>query len=69
MTIDQNCSNRFIPLNKMAARAKVEKTFKRFFMLNRWINFEIISQAYSLDDSLPILLKQLLFLEQNGRQG
>ena len=40
-------------LNKMAARAeKRTKTFKSFFPLNQRIDFEIISQEYSLGDPL-----------------
>ena len=40
----QNCSNRCAPLNKMAARAKNRKTFKRLLLLNQKMDFEIIIQ-------------------------
>ena len=38
----QNCSNRSAPLNKMAARAKNRKTFKRLLLLNECNDFEMI---------------------------
>ena len=63
-----NCSNRSAPLNKMAARAKNRKTFKRLLLLNL-MDFEIILQECFLDDPLPKLLRQFRYVEQNGRQG
>ena len=57
MILYQNCSNRSAPLNKMAARAKNRKTFKRLLLLNQYMDFEIISQKCSLGDPLPKLLK------------
>ena len=53
MTLYQNCSNRSAPLNKMAARAKNRKTFKRLLLLNQKMDFEIIIQKCSLGDPLP----------------
>ena len=47
-----DCSNSSAPLNKMAARAKNRKTFKRL-LLNQFIDFEIIIQECSLVDCLP----------------
>ena len=44
MTLYQNCSKRSAPLNKMAARAKNRKTFKRLLLLNQKMDFEIIIQ-------------------------
>ena len=41
------------PLNKMAARAKNRKTFKRLLLLSQCIDFEIILQDGSLGDPLP----------------
>ena len=40
-TIYQNCSKGSAPLNKMAARAKNRKTFKRLRLPNCWAEFEI----------------------------
>ena len=59
MTLYQSCSNCFAPLNKLAARAKNRKTFKRVLLLNQKMDFEIIIQEYSLGDCLPKLLKRL----------
>ena len=56
MTIHQNCSNHSAPLNKMAARAKNRKTFKRLLLLNQMMDFEEIKQECFLDDPLPKLL-------------
>ena len=53
MTLYQNCSNRSAPLNKMAARAKNRKTFKRLLLLNQKMDFEIIIQECFLGDPLP----------------
>ena len=53
MTLYQNCSNRSAPLNKMAARAKNRKTFKRLLLLNQKMAFEIIVQECFLGDLLP----------------
>ena len=53
MTVYKHCSNRFAPLNKMAARAKIRKTFKLLLLLNHCVDFEIILQEGSLDDLLP----------------
>ena len=66
MTVHQNCSNRFAKLNKMAARAKNRKTFKRLLLLNQKMDFEIIIQECSLGDPLPKLLKRFHYVEQNG---
>ena len=55
MTLYQNCSNRSAPLNKMVARAKNRKTFKRL-LLNQRVDFEIIIQECFLGDPLPKLL-------------
>ena len=62
----QNCSNSSAPLNKIAARAKNRKTFKRL-LLNQCIDFEIILLEGSLGDSLPNLLKPFSSVEQDGR--
>ena len=56
MTLYQNCSNYFAPLNKMATRAKNRKTFKQLFLLNQKMDFEIIIQECYLGDPLPKLL-------------
>ena len=69
MTVHQNWSNRSATLNKLAARAKNRKTFKRLLLLNQKMDFEIIIQECSLGDPLPKLLKQFRYVEQNGRQG
>ena len=69
MTLYQNCSNRSAPLNKMAARAKNRKTFKRLLLLNQTVDFEIIIQEYFFGDPLPKLLKEFCYIEQDGRQG
>ena len=69
MTVHQNCSNRSATLNKMAARAKNRKTFKRLLLLSQKIDFEIIIQECSLGDPLPKLLKRFRYVEQNGRQA
>ena len=69
MTLYQNCSNRFAPLNKMAARAKNRKTFKRLLLLNQRMDIVIIIQECFLSDPLPKWLKQLRYVEQNGRQA
>ena len=53
MTLYQNCSNRSALLNKMAARAKNRKTFKRLLLLNQKMDFEIIIQECFLGDPLP----------------
>ena len=60
---------RFAPLNKMAARGKIFKRFKRYLFLNQWMDFEIIIQECSLDDPVPKLLKPFRSVEQNGHQG
>ena len=69
VTLYQNCLNRSAQMNKMAARAKNRKTFKRLLLLNQWIDFEIISQDCSLGDPLPTLLKPFRSDEQDGCQG
>ena len=56
-------------LNKMAARAKNSKTFKRLLLWNQKMDFEIIIQECFLGDPLPKLLKEFRYVEQNGRQG
>ena len=57
------------PTNKMAARAKNRKTFKRLLLLNQIMDFEIILQEGSLGDPLPKLLKHFRSVEQDGRQS
>ena len=52
VTLYQNCSNRSALLNKMAARAKNRKTFKRLLLLNQKMDFEIIIQKCFLGDPL-----------------
>ena len=69
MTLYQNCSSRSAPLNKMAARVKNRKTFKRLLLLNQKMDFEIIIQECFMGDPLTKLLKRVRFVEQNGRQG
>ena len=69
VTVYQNCSNRSAPLNKMAARSKNRKTFKRLLLLNQKMDFEIIIQECFLGDPLSKLLKRSCYVEQNGRQG
>ena len=56
-------------MNKMAARAKNRKTFKRLLLLNQKMDFEIIIQECFLGNPLPKLLKEFRYVEQNGRQG
>ena len=46
MTLYQNWSNRFAPLNKMATRAKNRKTFKQL-LLNQKMDFEILYRTVS----------------------
>ena len=65
MTLYQNCSNRSAPLNKMAARAKNRKTFKRLLQ-NQKMYVEIIIQECFLGDTLPELLKEFRYVEQNA---
>ena len=69
MTGYQNCSKRSAPLNKIAARAKNRKAFKRLRLLNQFIDFEIIIQECSFGDCLPKLLKLFRSVEQDGRQS
>ena len=69
LTLYQNCSNRSAPLNKMAARAKNRKTFKRLLLLSQKMDFEIFIQECFLGDPLQKLLKEFRYVEQNGRQG
>ena len=64
MTVYQNCSNRSAPLNKMAARAKNRKIFKRLLLLNQKMDFEIIIQECFLGDPLPKLLKRFEYVEK-----
>ena len=52
MTLYQNCSKRFAPLNKVAARAKNRKTFKRLLLLNQKMDFEMIILECFLGDPL-----------------
>ena len=66
MTLYKKCSNRSAPLNKMAARAKNRKTFKRLLFLNQNMDFEIIIKECFLGDPLPKLLKGFRYIEQNG---
>ena len=69
MTLYQNCSNCSASSNKMAARAKNRKTFKRLLLLNQKMDFEIIIQECFLGDSLPKLLKRFRSVEQNGARA
>ena len=69
VTVYQNCSNRSAPLNKMAARAKNRKTFKRLLLFNKCLDFEIILQEGSLGDPLPKLLKPFGSIEHDGCQS
>ena len=69
MTFYQNCSKRSAPLNKMAARAKNRKTFKRLLLLNLKMDFEIIILECALGDPPPKLLKRFRYVEEDGRQG
>ena len=46
----QSCSNPSACMNKMAARAKKRKTFKRLLLLNQLMDFEMISLECSLSD-------------------
>ena len=69
MTFHQNCSNRFAPFNKMAARAKNRKTFKRLLLLNQKMDFEnqdfaTIIQECFLGDHLPKLPKRFLYVDK-----
>ena len=64
MSVYLNCSNRSAPLNKMAARAKNRKTFKRLLLQNQKMDFEIIIQECFLGDPLPKLLKEFRYIEQ-----
>ena len=48
----QNCSNRSAPLQKMAARDKNRKSFKRDLLQGQWPDFKIISQKCSFGDPL-----------------
>ena len=64
MTLYQNCSNRSAPLNKMAARAKNRKAFKRLLLLNQKMDFEIIIQECFSGDRLPKLLKEFRYLDR-----
>ena len=66
MTLYQNCSKRSAPLNKMAARAKNRKTFKRLRLENQKMDFEIIIQECFLGDPLPELLKEFRYVQQNA---
>ena len=65
---DQSLSIACGPCDKMAARAKNGKTFKRL-LLNQKMDFEIIIQECFLGDPLPKFLKQFRYLEQNGCQN
>ena len=56
MTLYENSSNRSAPLNKMAARAKNRKTFKRLLLLNQKMDFEMIIQECFFGDPLLKLL-------------
>ena len=64
MTLYQNCSNRSATSNKMAARAKNRKTFKRPLLLNQKMDFEIIVQKCFFGDPLPKLLKRFRNVEK-----
>ena len=54
----------YAPLNRMAARAKNRKTFKRLLLLNQLMDFEIDIHACSLRDLLPKLLKPFSLLNK-----
>ena len=58
-----------VPLNKMAARAKKYKLFKRHLVLGQWPDFKIFTQKYSTNGPQPKLLKWLRLAEQNGGQS
>ena len=64
MTLYQNCSNRFAPFNKMAARAKNRKNFNRLLLLNQRMDFEIIIQECFLGDPVQKLLKEFRCVEK-----
>ena len=55
-------------MNKMAARAKNRKTFKRL-LVHQWTDFKIITYECSLGDPLPKLLKPFHLDEPDGRQS
>ena len=64
MTLYQNCSNRSAPLNKMVARTKNRKTFKRLLLLNQKMDFEIIIQKCSLGDLFQNCSKNFVALNK-----
>ena len=47
----------------------VNNLLKRHFLLNWWMDFEIILQEYSLGDPLPKLPKWFRSAKENGRQS
>ena len=54
----------------MATRAENRKPCKQLFLLNQWMDFEIISQECSLGDPLPKLHKLLFHsAEQDGHKS
>ena len=65
----QDGRNSSATLNKMAARDKKYKIFKRHLALGQWPNFKIFAQNYSTNGSQPKLLKWLHLAEQNGGQS
>ena len=50
-------------------RASVNILLKNHLLLNRQMDFEIISQECSLGDPIPKLPKWFCSAEQNGRQS
>ena len=56
-------------MNKMATRAKNRKTFKRLLLFHQLMDFEILSQEFSLGDPIPKLLKPFSLDEQDGGQS
>ena len=55
-------------MNKMSARVKNRKAFK-WLLFNQLMDFEIISQEFSMGDPLPKLLKLFRSDEQDCRQS
>ena len=62
----QDCRYGSAPLNKMAARTKNWKSFKRYLVLGQWPDFKIFAQKCSSNGPLPQMLKRFRLAEQNG---
>ena len=58
-----------IPTETHVVSAHSKSLFKQFLLLNRWTDFEIISQEDSLGNSLLQLLKLFCAIEQDGCQS